>query len=420
MTSGENFKFIDLFCGIGGFHQALSQLGGTCVFASDIDKECQKTYYDNYGILPVGDITKVDETTIPEFDVLCGGFPCQSFSKAGNRLGIEDARGTLFFDILRIAKHHKPKFMILENVRNLASHDSGRTWKIIHENLVEIGYSVSEEPIIFSPHFIGIPQHRERVFILCKRNDLGEVPIFDLDPQDGLKCEVDNILEDDSDVNLEKYALSEELISLINIWNEFVKGIKTPMPGFPVWADRLRELDFNEDLEILPKWKKTFIIKNNDLYIKNKEFIDSWLPKAKQLKNFTGSKAMLEWQAGKVENPNIWDTIMQFRPSGLRVKVPTYFPALVAITQTSILGNKKRFITPRECARIQSFPDTFKIHNKDSSAYKQFGNSVNVKVVRLFAEFLLKNDDFQPSNYALEIKSNLKTTKRSLKSEIFT
>lgn len=420
MKIGDNFKFIDLFCGIGGFHQALSQLGGTCVFASDIDKECQKTYFHNYGILPVGDITKVDETTIPEFDVLCGGFPCQSFSKAGNRLGIEDARGTLFFDILRIAKHHKPKFMILENVRNLASHDSGRTWKIIHENLVEIGYSVSEEPIIFSPHFIGIPQHRERVFILCKRNDLGTIPTFDLHPQNGLKCEVDNILEDDTDINLNKYALSEELISLIEIWNEFVKGIKTPMPGFPVWADRLRELDFNENLEILPKWKKTFIIKNNDLYIKNKEFIDSWLPKAKQLKNFTGSKAMLEWQAGKVENPDIWDTIMQFRPSGLRVKIPTYFPALVAITQTSILGNKKRFITPRECARIQSFPDTFKIHSKDSSAYKQFGNSVNVKVVKLFAEFLLMNDDFQPSNYSIEKKSNLKTTKRSLKSEFFT
>ena len=419
MKSKKKFQFIDLFCGIGGFHQALTQLGGECVFASDIDKECQKTYFENYGLMPVGDITKVDEKTIPNFDVLCGGFPCQSFSKAGNRKGIEDARGTLFFDILRIAKHHRPKFMLLENVRNLAGHDNGRTWKIIHENLIEIGYSVSESPIIFSPHFIGIPQHRERVFILCKRADIGDVPEFNFQPKPDLICEADEILQDDSEIDLKKYSLNKELTSLIEIWNEFIQGLKTPLPGFPVWADRLCELDMDEDLEILPKWKKTFIIKNNDLYEKNKSFIDSWLKRAKKLENFNGSKAMFEWQAGKVENPNIWDTIMQFRPSGLRVKPPTYFPALVAITQTSILGNKKRFITPRECARIQSFPDDFKLHLKDSVAYKQFGNSVNVKVVKMFSEFLLQNEDFKHEKYHLKRKSDY-ITKKQLSLELFT
>jgi DNA (cytosine-5)-methyltransferase 1 len=114
---------------------------------------------------------------------------------------------------------------------------------------------------------------------------------------------------------------------------------------------------------------------------------------------------MFEWQAGKVENPNIWDTIMQLRPSGLRVKPPSYFPALVAITQTSILGSRKRFMTPRECARIQSFPDDFKLHVKDSVAYKQFGNSVNVKVVKLFSEFLLQNELFHPEAYHLTPKT---------------
>jgi len=407
MKSKKKFEFIDLFCGIGGFHQALTQLGGECVFASDIDKECRQTYFENYGLMPVGDITKVDEKTIPNFDVLCGGFPCQSFSKAGNRKGIEDARGTLFFDILRIAKHHKPKFMLLENVRNLASHDKGRTWKIIHENLVKIGYSVSASPIIFSPHFIGIPQHRERVFILCKRVDIGNVPEFYFQPKPDLKCEIDNILQDDSEIDLKKYKLKKEVISLIEIWNDFIQGLKTPLPGFPVWADRLCELDMDEDLEVLPKWKKTFILKNNDLYEKNKRFLDSWLKRARKLENFNGSKAMFEWQAGKVEDPNIWSTIMQFRPSGLRVKPPTYFPALVAITQTSILGNRKRFITPRECARIQSFPDNFIIHSKDSIAYKQFGNSINLKVAKMFAEFLLYNDSFKPKKYQLTFKNKL-------------
>ncbi len=418
MKSNKKFKFIDLFCGIGGFHQAMTELGGEGVFASDIDKECQKTYFENYGLLPEGDITKVDEKTIPSFDVLCGGFPCQSFSKAGNRKGIEDARGTLFFDILRIAKHHKPKYMLLENVRNLAGHDSGRTWNTIHENLTEIGYSVSKSPIIFSPHFIGIPQHRERVFILCKRADLGDVPEFNFQPKPDLKCEVESILQEDSEIDLKKYNLNKEIIALIEIWNDFIQGLKTPLPGFPVWADRLCELDFNEDLEALPKWKRTFIIKNNDLYEKNKRFIDSWLKKAHKLENFIGSKAMLEWQAGKIESPNIWDTIMQFRPSGLRVKSPTYFPALVAITQTSILGNKRRFITPRECARIQSFPDDFKIPSKDSIAYKQFGNSVNVKVVKMFSEFLLQNEGFSPDKYHLKSKSTI-SSRKELSIEIF-
>ncbi len=419
MDSKYKFQFIDLFCGIGGFHQALTQLGGECVFASDIDKECQKTYYENYGLTPVGDITKVDEKLIPDFDILCGGFPCQSFSKAGNRKGIEDARGTLFFDILRIAKHHKPKYMLLENVRNLAGHDKGRTWNIIHENLTEMGYSVNASPIIFSPHFIGIPQHRERVFILCKRSDIGELPTFNYTPQTDLKCDVEDILQNDSEIDSDKYNLKKELIELIDIWNDFIQGIQAPLPGFPVWADRLCEFDFEEDLESLPKWKKTFIIKNNDLYEKNKRFLDSWLKRAHKLENFNGSKAMFEWQAGKIESPNIWGTIMQFRPSGLRVKPATYFPALVAITQTSILGNKKRFITPRECARIQSFPDDFKFHPKDSVAYKQFGNSVNVRVVKMFCEFLLFNDLFNPKKYHLK-KGTKYISNKQFSFEMFT
>ena len=117
----ESFKFIDLFCGIGGFHQAMKSLGGVCVFASDIDEDCRKTYEANYGIAPVGDITKIDAADIPAHDVLCGGFPCQAFSKAGNRLGFDDpTKGTLFFDICRILEYHHPKYALLENVRNLA------------------------------------------------------------------------------------------------------------------------------------------------------------------------------------------------------------------------------------------------------------------------------------------------------------
>ncbi|WP_285269215.1 DNA cytosine methyltransferase [Kaistella rhinocerotis] len=403
----EKFKFIDLFCGIGGFHQAMERLGGECVFASDIDKNCREVYSDNYGLMPADDITKVDENEIPEHDMICGGFPCQSFSKAGNRKGINDPRGTLFYDILRIAKKHKPKYMLLENVRNLASHDNGLTWRTIYENIRSIGYNVHETPIIFSPHFLGHPQHRERVFIMCKREDLGEIDHFYFDKKVIKDASADEVLQNEEEIaELEKYLLKEEEIQLISHWDEFIRNIKTPLPGFPVWADRLRELDMTEDLEEKPKWERTFILKNNELYIKNREFLDGWLKKSDNIKLFKGSKAKFEWQAGKVDNPTLWNTLMHFRPSGLRVKQPSHFPALVAITQTSIVGERRRFITPRECARLQGFPDTFKIPANDRVAYKQFGNAVNVDVVELFGRFLLGDADVvrhytKPSNLAL-------------------
>ena len=137
------FTFIDLFCGIGGFHQALSELGGTCLYASDIDADCRKTYEKNYGIRPDGDITKIEAKDIPPHEVLCAGFPCQAFSKAGSRLGFKDkTKGTLFFDIMRIIDYHHPKYALLENVRNLASHDHGNTWRVIHDALDNAGYNV--------------------------------------------------------------------------------------------------------------------------------------------------------------------------------------------------------------------------------------------------------------------------------------
>lgn len=395
MDISKGFKFIDLFSGVGGFHQAMESLGGECVYASDIDKKCREIYFENYGIVPNDDITKVDPKDIPAHNVICGGFPCQSFSKAGNRLGVQDPRGTLFFDIVRIAEYHKPEYLLLENVRNLAGHDQGRTWRTIYETLKDIGYNLITEPVIFSPHFIGIPQHRERVFIMAIREDLGEIPDFVFDfKTNKVECDIHDILLDDNEIeNIKNYQLSEVETGIIEIWGEFVKGIKSPLPGFPVWADRLKELDLSEDLDVLPKWKRNFILKNNTLYLENKTFLDGWLERAYANPNFNGSKAMFEWQAGKTEDPDIWSTIMQFRPSGLRVKKGTYFPALVAITQTSIVGAKKRKLTPRECARLQSFPETFKLHEKDSVSYKQFGNSVNVEAVKIFAKFLFGDTD---------------------------
>ena len=387
----KSFKFIDLFCGIGGFHQAMKSLGGECVFASDIDEDCRKTYEVNYGITPVGDITKIEAADIPPHDVLCGGFPCQAFSKAGNRLGFDDpTKGTLFFDICRILKYHHPKYVLLENVRNLASHDHGKTWNVIHDKLEELGYNLLPEPVIFSPHYLGIPQHRERVYIMCIRKDIGKVHPFTFTKEQIIPCTINSILQDDSDIpNIKDYRISSDLEDLINLWNEFIRNIKVEkLPSFPVWSDRLSDLDTTEDLSQYPLWKRNFILKNNELYVNNRQFIDGWLKRARKNPLFFGAKAKLEWQAGQTKNPDIWEQIFQFRPSGIRIKVNTYFPALVAIVQTSIIGSKKRFLTPRECARLQSFPENFLPDVKQKQAYKQFGNAVNVECVKLFARHM--------------------------------
>lgn len=397
----QPFKFIDLFCGIGGFHQAMASLGGECVFACDIDEDCRKTYKANYGLAPAGDITKIDAADIPTHDVLCAGFPCQAFSKAGNRLGFEDpTKGTLFFDICRILEHHRPKYALLENVRNLASHDHGKTWHVIHDRLKGLGYNLLPEPVIFSPHYIGIPQHRERVYIMCVRNDIGDVSPFVFTKKQQKPCSINSILQADSDIpDVEAYRISADMENLIDIWNEFIQNIKVKrLPGFPIWSDRLCDLDPDEDLDQHPTWKRNFILKNHELYVANREFIDHWLERARQNPLFFGAKAKLEWQAGQTKHPDIWNQIFQLRPSGIRVKVNTYFPALVAIVQTSIIGPRKRFLTPRECARLQSFPEIFQPDTKQAQAYKQLGNAVNVELVKRFAQYMFGDTHSFPTH----------------------
>jgi DNA (cytosine-5)-methyltransferase 1 len=386
------FKFIDLFAGIGGFHIALEEIGGKCVFASEIDENAKKIYFENFGLMPEGDITKIDEKNIPSHDVLCAGFPCQPFSHAGFQKGMNETRGTLFFDIIRIVNYHKPKYLILENVQNLAKHDEGRTWKVIHENLISEGYLVSEVPTIISPHQLGIPQHRKRVVILCQRKDLNHISEINLDElNNSSECKIDKILQKDDEIeNLKEYQISKEQIVIVNIWNDFIKGINGKLPGFPIWAD---EFGKNYEISDLPSWKQNFILKNRELYENNKSFLDNWLKKHNHLQDLKPSRRKFEWQAGDSER-NIWDLIFQFRPSGLRVKNGTHFPALVAITQTSILGKRKRKLTPRETARLQSFPDSFKLAKTDRFAYKQFGNAVNVEVIKFMAKKLINFDNF--------------------------
>ena len=315
------FKFVDLLCGIGGFHQAMASLGGECVFACDIDESCRNTYFMNYGIMPEGDIATVASCKIPSHDVLCAGFPCQPFSKAGNRQGFKDSiKGTPFLDILRILAYHQPKYALLENVRNLATHDNGYTWKTIYDSLTHFGYNLLPDPIIFSPHYIGIPQHRERVFIMCVRKDVGEIPPFAFNDKDIPLCDIDGIMQSDSEISkIERYKLSREQIQLLDIWDDFIRNIDgMRLPGFPVWTEWLCDINHKAINEKVPKWKRTIIHKNVEMYLSNREFINRWMARARQCPLFFGAKAKLEWQVGQVDNPSIWDNIIQIRPSGIR------------------------------------------------------------------------------------------------------
>ena len=385
MKNKKTFKFIDLCAGIGGFHTALKELGGECVLAAEIDTYAIETYNQNYSIDSNNNLRDLTKKDIPDYDILCAGFPCQTFSKAGSQQGFEDIRGTIFFDIVRILTETKPKFILLENVRNLASHNNGNTWNTIRKTLTEIGYLVPEKPFIVSPLNFGVPQSRERVFIPCIRKDIANVEKIELEVPIKKDTTIFDILEPIVEL---KYSISEYEKYVIQVWEEFKQGITTKALGFPIWYDSFK-LD-RGSIKDLPQWKQDFIIKNIELYETNKTFISIWEKKFNNLEDLQPTHRKFEWQMG-TEYTSIYQGIIQFRPSGIRVKKPDFFPALVAMVHIPIIGKYLRRLTPRECARLQSFPDTFQLLSNDKQAYKQLGNSLNVTVAKyVFENTILK------------------------------
>lgn len=415
-----SFTFVDLFAGIGGFHAALSSFGGKCVFASDIDDRARSVYERNWGAeikpyrgkrLLVGDIADFTEpeVRVPKHDVLAAGFPCQPFSKSGRQLGMDEARGTLFWHIARIIEARKPSMVLLENVRNIAGPRHTHEWAVIINTLRELGYRVSDRPAVFSPHHLapeqgGTPQVRERVFITAtfvgRERALDEVdiePPVENRPVAGWNKD---------DWNLEKhlllsegpltapYRLNQDETRIIEVWNDFVERLLearegTRLPGFPLWADEFRpEPRLTRDT---PGWKADFLKKNSDFYMNHREVVDAWLHDHNHLADLPPSRRKLEWQAR--DAASLWDTVMHFRPSGIRAKLPTYVPALVAITQTSIIGPRRRRLTPREAARLQGFADTFGFGDqRDADTYRQLGNAVCVGAVQhVFREHVKQN-----------------------------
>ena len=326
-SKNYSFKFIDLFAGIGGFRMALQNLGGKCVFTSEWDKEAQKTYRANFGDVPFGDITKSrTKQFIPDsFDLLCAGFPCQAFSIAGKRGGFEDTRGTLFFDVAEIIKDKQPKAVFLENVKGLKNHDKGKTLETILNVLRnDLGYYVPEPQIINAKDF-GVPQNRERIYIVGFHKKTG-IDSFEYPEAFPNKVKFSDVKE--KVVPPTKFYLSTQYLqTLYDHKNRHAS--KGNGFGFEIIADD-------------------------------------------KIANAVVCGGM-----GRERNLVIDDRITDFTPT-------THIKG-----EVNRLGIRK--MTPREWARLQGFPDDFKIPVSDASAYKQFGNSVAVPAIQATATKILEN-----------------------------
>ena len=386
-------RFIDLFCGVGGFHQALDRHGLKCVLACDINKDCREVYETNYKIKPEPDVRKLDTTTMKDFDVLCGGFSCQPFSNAGKKKSFDDERGLLFDEITRIAKVKQPKFMFLENVKHIKKVGNGEVFKYIMHKLDITGYKTHVYEL--SPHQLGVPQQRERVIFACIRKDIyDETKDLSLDVPE---CEIDftSFFEKDEAVK-EKYRIKPDVEKVLDAWDEMIQVIDEGDKLSPtILVHEFYRTYTKDEFDQLPNWKRDYMIKNKPIYEKYKEKWDTWYEKHKELLQKREIYGKLEWQAGKKKkDDSIWNYFIQLRQSGIRVKKAKYFPTLVAMVQVPIYGKERRYITPRECARLQSFPDSFILHEKDHQSYRQFGNAVNVDVVDKVMSLVLKKYDF--------------------------
>ena len=417
-------RFIDLFAGLGGFHVGLAHLGHRCVFASELDDHLRLLYESNFGLKPHGDIRNVPVDLIPKHDLLCAGVPCQPFSKAGDQQGFNCPKsGDLFDYVLAVLRYHQPDYLILENVPNLERHNKRATWQKLISDLKAAGYEIDVRHL--SPHQYGIPQIRERVFIVGSRLGLKHFqwPNQMVNPQLSIR----SILEKNPE---EARFLSPQVKKCLRVWQDFLKRFPRheELPSFPIWSmefgatypyedetpfaigtrrlghyrgchgKRLQSLPpqfrmealptyARSEVEQFPHWKVLFIKQNREFYQRHKRWIRDWLP---IILEFPPSLQKLEWNC-KGEKRNIWNYVIQLRASGVRVKRPTTAPSLVAMTTTQvpIIAWERRYMTPRECARLQSLGSLRHLPGLSSKAFKALGNAVNAAIVERIAEALL-------------------------------
>ncbi len=318
----NGYKFIDLFAGIGGFHYALKSFGAKCIFASEIDKKAAEIYHLNHKLLPEGDITKIDEQDIPQHDILCAGFPCQAFSVSGKQKGFEDTRGTLFFDVARIVNYHKPAVLFLENVKNFANHDNGKTLRVVVDTLSAMNYSVYHK--VLNTNRFGLPQNRERIYIVAFHNSYN-INKFSF-PSQNLFSSLTDVLEsnplDGKIIERDDIVINKEYLPIVNMFG------KLELPNRPI-------------------------------------------------------------QIGIVNKGGQGERI--YHPSGHAITLSANGGGVGSKTGLYKIEEVIRKLTPRECARLQGFPETFKFHKSILEAQKQFGNSVSINVLQYIIKEIIKS-----------------------------
>jgi DNA (cytosine-5)-methyltransferase 1 len=271
----------------------------------------------------------------------------------------------------------------------LASHDKGQTWNVIKTNLDKLNYYTYENPVILNALYFGVPQSRERVVILCKRKDLGELPTLPTISKKNIKkTSLESIIEDNVE---DKYKITGKLKVTEKVWNEFLdicNKNNIDIPKYPIWTDWWDGEGENEFYEKYKNW----IDKNREFYEQNRVLLEKWLDKSRENKLWLGAVRKMEWQTGS-NNLNMSEVLWSSRGSGIRIKNINYSPTLVAMaSMIPIYGPKSRYLTPKECSRLQSFPDNYIIHKEDKIAYSQFGNAVNVKMIERSARFLINGE----------------------------
>ncbi len=391
------FAFVDLFAGVGGFHAVMSAFGGELKMAVEIDSSARETYKRNWGMYPERDVVEMANSRLGEIGkhtVLAGGFPCQPFSKSGRQRGMNEERGQMFDEIIKILDRYTPPVIVLENVRNITGPRQKETWTHIVSGLRDAGYRVPSAPCIVSPHRLpgnlgGAPQSRERVYILGtfvgRERALDEVdlpPVVPRIPDDNWSTsnwDLSALIESRSEVGTDKYRFTVQEQEWIDVWNDFLARLMSvPLPSHPLWSSYWHDRATVDDSA--PSWKQTFERKNIEFYLSNRPAIQAWLHANPRLRAFPKSRQKLEWQAQ--DSPrDLRECLLHLRPSGIRAKKMTYTPALVAMAQTPLLGPYGRRMTPRETLQLQGFPDWFELdHQSDGKSYKQLGNAINVGV----------------------------------------